>query len=174
MLDLRDAGFVAFDTYKTLLQDEMGKISGPRTVIAGFGAGITESLLAVTPFESIKTTLWVASTTDSLNRVEVNGDALVQNRRPQIGEPTHARFSSRLIHHLAGTRLQRLLSRLCPYDSAAGCQLCNPIWQLHYDQAIRTGICCSGREARNHEHFWYRWSRGVDHGVCVLAVLKDE
>ncbi|KAI4168032.1 MAG: hypothetical protein LQ343_006739 [Gyalolechia ehrenbergii] len=49
--------FVAFDTYKTLLQDEMGKISGPRTVIAGFGAGITESLLAVTPFESIKTTI---------------------------------------------------------------------------------------------------------------------
>lgn len=52
-------GFVAFDTYKTLLQDEEGKISGPRTVIAGFGAGITESLLAVTPFESIKTTLSV-------------------------------------------------------------------------------------------------------------------
>ncbi|KAL9602965.1 MAG: hypothetical protein Q9219_001490 [cf. Caloplaca sp. 3 TL-2023] len=50
-------GFVAFDTYKTLLQDDSGKISGPRTVIAGFGAGITESLLAVTPFESIKTTL---------------------------------------------------------------------------------------------------------------------
>ena len=54
-------GFVAFDTYKTLLQDESGKISGPRTVIAGFGAGITESLLAVTPFESIKTTLYVLS-----------------------------------------------------------------------------------------------------------------
>ncbi|MCJ1378040.1 hypothetical protein MMC17_001136 [Xylographa soralifera] len=49
--------FVAFDTYKTLLEDEAGNISGPRTVIAGFGAGITESLLAVTPFESIKTTL---------------------------------------------------------------------------------------------------------------------
>lgn len=50
---------MAFDTYKTLLQDDAGKISGPRTVIAGFGAGITESLLAVTPFESIKTTLFV-------------------------------------------------------------------------------------------------------------------
>ncbi|KAI9652135.1 MAG: hypothetical protein M1829_001840 [Trizodia sp. TS-e1964] len=49
--------FVAFDQYKSLLQDENGNISGPRTVIAGFGAGITESLLAVTPFESIKTTL---------------------------------------------------------------------------------------------------------------------
>ncbi|KAI9791037.1 MAG: hypothetical protein M1835_000581 [Candelina submexicana] len=49
--------FVAFDTYKALLQDENGKISGPRTVMAGFGAGVTESLLAVTPFESIKTTL---------------------------------------------------------------------------------------------------------------------
>ncbi|KAF3480007.1 uncharacterized protein GIQ15_06983 [Arthroderma uncinatum] len=49
--------FVAFDAYKSLLQDDNGKISGPKTVIAGFGAGITESLLAVTPFESIKTQL---------------------------------------------------------------------------------------------------------------------
>ncbi len=49
--------FVAFDTYKSLLADEDGQISGPRTVVAGFGAGITESLLAVTPFESIKTQL---------------------------------------------------------------------------------------------------------------------
>ncbi|KAI9731466.1 MAG: hypothetical protein M1818_007856 [Claussenomyces sp. TS43310] len=49
--------FVAFDQYKALLQDANGEISGPRTVIAGFGAGVTESLLAVTPFESIKTTL---------------------------------------------------------------------------------------------------------------------
>jgi len=55
----RKIGFVAFDQYKALLQDSNGKISGPRTVIAGFGAGVTESLLAVTPFESIKTTLSV-------------------------------------------------------------------------------------------------------------------
>ncbi|EHL00742.1 putative Uncharacterized mitochondrial carrier C19G12.05 [Glarea lozoyensis 74030] len=51
--------FVAFDQYKSMLQDENGNISGPRTVIAGFGAGFTESLLAVTPFESIKTTFAV-------------------------------------------------------------------------------------------------------------------
>jgi solute carrier family 25 (mitochondrial citrate transporter), member 1 len=51
------AGFVAFDQYKSMLADADGKISGPGTVIAGFGAGVTESLLAVTPFESIKTTL---------------------------------------------------------------------------------------------------------------------
>ncbi|KAJ5819673.1 hypothetical protein N7474_005264 [Penicillium riverlandense] len=50
-------GFVAFDSIKALLQDENGKISGPKTVVAGFGAGFTESLLAVTPFESIKTQL---------------------------------------------------------------------------------------------------------------------
>ncbi|KAM3509989.1 hypothetical protein MY11210_006094 [Beauveria gryllotalpidicola] len=49
--------FVAFDQYKSLLADENGKLTGPRTVLAGFGAGITESLLAVTPTESIKTTL---------------------------------------------------------------------------------------------------------------------
>lgn len=46
-----------------MLQDADGNISGPRTVIAGFGAGVTESLLAVTPFESIKTTLYVDSLT---------------------------------------------------------------------------------------------------------------
>lgn len=50
-------GFVAFDKFKALLQDENGNISGPRTVLAGFGAGFTESILAVTPFESIKTQL---------------------------------------------------------------------------------------------------------------------
>lgn len=49
--------FVAFDQYKSLLADADGKLSGPKTVIAGFGAGVTESALAVTPFESIKTTL---------------------------------------------------------------------------------------------------------------------
>ncbi|KAI9897872.1 hypothetical protein N3K66_007728 [Trichothecium roseum] len=49
--------FVAFDQFKKLLADEEGKLSGPRTVLAGFGAGVTESLLAVTPTESIKTTL---------------------------------------------------------------------------------------------------------------------
>lgn len=50
-------GFVAFDQYKKLLADADGKLTGPRTVLAGFGAGVTESLLAVTPTESIKTTL---------------------------------------------------------------------------------------------------------------------
>lgn len=49
--------FVAFDAYKNMLSAPDGSISGPATVIAGFGAGVTESLLAVTPFESIKTQL---------------------------------------------------------------------------------------------------------------------
>ncbi|KEF62097.1 uncharacterized protein A1O9_00069 [Exophiala aquamarina CBS 119918] len=49
--------FLAFDSYKHLLSDADGQISGPRTVLAGFGAGITESLLAVTPSESVKTQL---------------------------------------------------------------------------------------------------------------------
>lgn len=53
-----NTGFVAFDQYKRMLADADGKLSGPRTVIAGFGAGVTESLLAVTPTESIKTTLY--------------------------------------------------------------------------------------------------------------------
>jgi len=49
--------FVAFDQYKQLLSNSDGTISGPMTVVSGFLAGATESLLAVTPFESIKTQL---------------------------------------------------------------------------------------------------------------------
>ncbi|KAI3400371.1 hypothetical protein diail_3388 [Diaporthe ilicicola] len=49
--------FVAFDQYKRLLADADGKVSGPRAAVAGFAAGVTESLLAVTPTESIKTQL---------------------------------------------------------------------------------------------------------------------
>ena len=48
---------MSFEQYKRLLADSEGKVSGPRNVLAGFGAGVTESLLAVTPAESIKTTL---------------------------------------------------------------------------------------------------------------------
>lgn len=49
--------FVAFDQCKALLSNEDGTISGPMTVVSGFLAGATESLVAVTPFESIKTQL---------------------------------------------------------------------------------------------------------------------
>ncbi|KAK0250058.1 hypothetical protein B0A54_01818 [Friedmanniomyces endolithicus] len=49
--------FVAFDQYKQLLGNPDGTISGPMTVVSGFLAGTTESVVAVTPFESIKTQL---------------------------------------------------------------------------------------------------------------------
>jgi solute carrier family 25 citrate transporter 1 len=52
-----NTGFVSFEQYKRMLADENGKVSGPKNVLAGFFAGVTESLLAVTPTESIKTTL---------------------------------------------------------------------------------------------------------------------
>ena len=49
--------FTAYDAYTNAMRDAEGRISGPATVVAGIGTGITESLLAVTPFESIKTQL---------------------------------------------------------------------------------------------------------------------
>jgi len=55
-------------------------MTGPRTVLAGFGAGVTESLLAVTPTESIKTTLY-APTTVSL--------ALALSSCPPRPRPVH-------------------------------------------------------------------------------------
>lgn len=49
--------FLGFDSIKSLLADKDGKLSGPRGVIAGLGAGLLESIVAVTPFEAIKTGL---------------------------------------------------------------------------------------------------------------------
>lgn len=49
--------FLGFDYIKSLLVDKNGKLSGPRGVIAGLGAGLLESVVAVTPFEAIKTAL---------------------------------------------------------------------------------------------------------------------
>lgn len=49
--------FLGFDYIKGLLVDKEGKLSGPRGVIAGLGAGLLESVVAVTPFEAIKTAL---------------------------------------------------------------------------------------------------------------------
>ncbi|ODV97698.1 hypothetical protein PACTADRAFT_47567 [Pachysolen tannophilus NRRL Y-2460] len=49
--------FLGFDSIKRLLADKDGKLSGPRGVIAGLGAGLMESVIAVTPFEAIKTAL---------------------------------------------------------------------------------------------------------------------
>lgn len=47
--------FFGFDTIKKMLQDKDGKLSGSRGVVAGLGAGLLESILAVTPAEAIKT-----------------------------------------------------------------------------------------------------------------------
>ena len=49
--------FLGFDAIKSVLADKNGKLSGPRGVIAGLGAGLLESVVAVTPFEAIKTAL---------------------------------------------------------------------------------------------------------------------
>jgi solute carrier family 25 citrate transporter 1 len=49
------ARFLGFDSIKKLLADKDGKLSGPRGVVAGLGAGLLESFIAVTPFEAIKT-----------------------------------------------------------------------------------------------------------------------
>jgi len=49
--------FVTYDYFKGLLQDKNGKISAPRSLLAGLGAGMTEAIFAVTPSETIKTKL---------------------------------------------------------------------------------------------------------------------
>lgn len=49
--------FLGFDYIKAALRDENGELSKTRGVIAGLGAGVLESVVAVTPFETIKTAM---------------------------------------------------------------------------------------------------------------------
>lgn len=46
--------FLAFDHFKTLLRDKDGRLTGPRSLLAGLGAGVMEAVFAVTPSETIK------------------------------------------------------------------------------------------------------------------------
>ncbi|KAE9399350.1 mitochondrial tricarboxylate transporter [Gymnopus androsaceus JB14] len=48
--------FVSYDHFKGMLADRRGgKVSAPRSLLAGLGAGMTEAIFAVTPSETIKT-----------------------------------------------------------------------------------------------------------------------
>ncbi|KAF7316903.1 hypothetical protein HMN09_00424300 [Mycena chlorophos] len=49
--------FVAYDHFKNMLADSEGKVSAPRSLLAGLGAGMMEAIFAVTPSETIKTKL---------------------------------------------------------------------------------------------------------------------
>ncbi|RSH90933.1 hypothetical protein EHS25_010109 [Saitozyma podzolica] len=47
--------FTTYDQFKSLLKDEEGKLTAPRSMLAGLGAGMMEAIIAVTPSETIKT-----------------------------------------------------------------------------------------------------------------------
>ncbi|KAF8877567.1 mitochondrial tricarboxylate transporter [Gymnopilus junonius] len=49
--------FVSYDHFKSMLADPQGKVSAPRSLVAGLGAGMMEAIFAVTPSETIKTKL---------------------------------------------------------------------------------------------------------------------
>ncbi|KAH9976813.1 mitochondrial tricarboxylate transporter [Lactifluus volemus] len=49
--------FLSYDKFKQALADKDGKVSAPRSLLAGLGAGMMEALFAVTPSETIKTKL---------------------------------------------------------------------------------------------------------------------
>ncbi|MBW0530806.1 hypothetical protein O181_070521 [Austropuccinia psidii MF-1] len=49
--------FFSYEKLKKILADEQGKLTGPRSLLAGLGAGVFEAIFAVTPSETIKTKL---------------------------------------------------------------------------------------------------------------------
>ncbi|KAJ3780389.1 mitochondrial carrier domain-containing protein [Lentinula aff. detonsa] len=49
--------FISYDHFKSVLANAEGKVSAPRSLVAGLGAGMVEAIFAVTPSETIKTKL---------------------------------------------------------------------------------------------------------------------
>ncbi|KAJ1311113.1 hypothetical protein OPQ81_009614 [Rhizoctonia solani] len=49
--------FLSYDRFKQMLADPNGRVSAPRSLAAGLGAGMMEAVFAVTPSETIKTKL---------------------------------------------------------------------------------------------------------------------
>jgi len=45
--------FVSYDRFRQALADKDGKVSAPRSLLAGLGAGMMEAIFAVTPSETI-------------------------------------------------------------------------------------------------------------------------
>jgi len=52
-------GFVSYENIRDIFKDENDRRSTTSSILAGLGAGCMESLLAVTPSESIKTAMFV-------------------------------------------------------------------------------------------------------------------
>ncbi|SCW04470.1 LAFE_0H14246g1_1 [Lachancea fermentati] len=71
--------FLGFDAIKNVLRDpKTGELSGPRGVVAGLGAGLLESVVAVTPFEAIKTAL-IDDKQSASPRYHNNGRGILRN-----------------------------------------------------------------------------------------------
>lgn len=73
--------FLAFDSIKGALARPDGSISGGMTVLAGFGAGVFESVFAVTPFEAVKTAL-----IDDKKRAQPRLNGLIHGTRTILRE----------------------------------------------------------------------------------------
>lgn len=71
--------FLGFDMIKNMLRDQKtGELSGPRGVLAGLGAGLLESVVAVTPFEAIKTGL-IDDKQSANPKYHNNGRGMIRN-----------------------------------------------------------------------------------------------
>ncbi|SCU89536.1 LANO_0D05336g1_1 [Lachancea nothofagi CBS 11611] len=71
--------FLGFDAIKNVLRDPVtGELSGPRGIVAGLGAGLLESVVAVTPFEAIKTAL-IDDKQSSQPKYHNNGRGMFRN-----------------------------------------------------------------------------------------------
>lgn len=78
--------FLGFDIIKNLLRDpKTGELSGPRGVIAGLGAGLLESVVAVTPFEAIKTAL-IDDKQSATPKYHNNGKGMLRNYTALVRE----------------------------------------------------------------------------------------
>lgn len=95
---------MSFDWYQKLLTDSNGNLSRSRILLAGFGAGATESLLAVTPTERIKTVMYILNLFYVLLAIILTLNSIEDRRleKPRIRNSIHAISIIAREHGLSG------------------------------------------------------------------------
>lgn len=73
--------FTTYDQFKSLLKDDEGKLTAPRSMLAGLGAGMMEAIIAVTPSETIKTKM-----IEDANRAQPRFNGMVDGVKKIVAE----------------------------------------------------------------------------------------
>ncbi|KAI0920260.1 hypothetical protein AcW1_002054 [Taiwanofungus camphoratus] len=160
--------FVSYDHFKYLLADSEGKVSAPRSLLAGLGAGMMEAILAVTPSETIKTKLIDdAKSSHPKYRGLLHGTVSIV-REEGVGGVYRGLFPVVSVVFYPGP--YDLVTRSLFLDDAPRSELCGSLHNIYNSQTIRTRHSASWAEFVHSHDVWYWCYRRVSHRIYDHAL----